>query len=1458
MGARLFGRDPDVGRVVAAFERVAERQQLGVIWVHGDAGVGKTSLVEALHAARPEARWGTAKFAEHAAPLPFGAALAVLSSLLRDRLAEADEDLDLLAQRMRGVLGASAGALASVVPELTRLLGPQTPPPVLDARDGESRFRAQLERALGALAEPARPLVLVFDDLQWADAVHLRLLHGLASSAERLPVLIVGVWRDHVPLPPAFVALRESLSERGIATDELALSPLGADAIRALVADRTGAKSDELDAIVLPRAAGNPLLAEALVAELVRGSAIVRTHGAVHVDAGRLEKLQVDAGLGALLAGRIDALDERAREVLAVLSWFPASATHAELARACELGLDEVEAALTSAAELGLVGSGPRIGFLHDRIREVARPTDARAARLARAVVERLVGRATSPTEAELFLAADLVGLAAPTPETHANDLALARTAGRLAHAAGDFTRAARHLRVARHLAGPGDLELAFELVESSIADGAFTDAEALLGECDVRDRAPIDRARALYLVARLHVAQNRSLEAVEASKAALAELGVVWPTDLASCAAIAVPTAAELAALPLMTDPADLLAMRILGEMVPPTVMACPDQAPALSATAIALTVARGLSAAFAPALATHSLVALLAGDLTRADEQGRTALSIFDRCPQAGLEIRTAFPVYSTTHHWMRPMRESHEAMLALVARALEHGDSEFASYTAVVAPVCGLLAGEPLASMRALADSAERLAIGRGWAWVTSWTRILLQFVDDVSGPQVPDVPLSGPRWSSAVERPKLQAAKQNPAYVLDDFFAAWAHAVAGRWPEVRARLAGPTLGMTGTYIIPLWTELRGVAAAACGDVEVARECREQIASWVRHAPEQHGHRLALLDAELGEDAASVREAFEDAARRAEGAGLFERALVSSRYARWLERRGERTAARALDADAALRLREWGVGASRDEARALDVSRSIDALEQPDGGVARLAERLREIAGAELLDVYAVDTGVARAVLRVDASGAHEVDALVDDAPEAIRAAVRLAYHGNLFVEREHGRHIIAVPLRKGAVVRAVVAGERDPELGGLGEAAQRELRIVGALWLSSWERKRARDELRRMHASLRRAGEARAEAVESQERMRRELEQTHRLETVGRLTASVAHDLNNIVTVFAMCADLISDTGGLSPSLQQEVSAELVSAVRHSSSLTRQLLALSRPPAARDELVRTELALAELERLLRRLVAPLVQVSVEVPADECPVRLDRGAFEQIVLNLVLNARDAMPDGGPVHVRLARVGNEVVLEVRDRGHGMDEATRRRIFEPFFTTKGPSKGTGLGLSTVLGVVERAGGRVDVDSEPGRGTTFYVHLPVASAEVVVRAAPRRAAGTADRRALLLETDEALRRLLARLLERRGFSVTTPAEQSAAEQAVGALEPNTLVIDGAGARWPHVEVALDRRRKLAQLPVLRLSAPDEPVPETGDFVVPKPLGPGALDEALARIDAARAGLSRAG
>jgi PAS domain S-box-containing protein len=353
---------------------------------------------------------------------------------------------------------------------------------------------------------------------------------------------------------------------------------------------------------------------------------------------------------------------------------------------------------------------------------------------------------------------------------------------------------------------------------------------------------------------------------------------------------------------------------------------------------------------------------------------------------------------------------------------------------------------------------------------------------------------------------------------------------------------------------------------------------------------------------------------------------------------------------------------------------------------------------------------------------------------------------------------------------------------------------------------------------------------------ARDVTEQRQLEVQLRQAQRMEAVGQLAGGVAHDFNNLLTAITGCTTLLLDSLGPNDPRIEEVQ-EISRAAQRAADLTRQLLAFGRRQLLQPVVLDLNDTVRDAGKLLRRLLGENIRIETGLAPDLGRVRADRGQLEQVLLNLAVNARDAMPHGGTLLIQTRNVAPEdpdlrirpepgaagyVLLRVSDSGVGIDEATRGRIFEPFFTTKEVGKGTGLGLSTVYGIVKQSGGEIWVDSEVGRGTTFTICLPRTEAgEPKGVDAPARPASlaTGHETVLVVEDEASLRRVTRRTLESRGYAVL---EAGGAEEALAILQSrgapvDLLVTDVVMPGGNGAELAVQARGLFPGLPVLFIS-----------------------------------------
>jgi signal transduction histidine kinase/CheY-like chemotaxis protein len=362
----------------------------------------------------------------------------------------------------------------------------------------------------------------------------------------------------------------------------------------------------------------------------------------------------------------------------------------------------------------------------------------------------------------------------------------------------------------------------------------------------------------------------------------------------------------------------------------------------------------------------------------------------------------------------------------------------------------------------------------------------------------------------------------------------------------------------------------------------------------------------------------------------------------------------------------------------------------------------------------------------------------------------------------------------------------------------------------------------------------------------EDITSQRQLELQLFQNQKIEAVGRLAGGVAHDFNNLLMIISGHVSLLLHKFGRN-SVEGEKLEIVEGAASRAAGLTRQLLAYSRKQVLEPKILEIDPLVKNLEGMLRRLIREDIELRTELNGKDARVKVDPNQLEQVLINLAVNARDAMPNGGLLSIRTERplgrsrrqlpshmAGDSYVLiTVSDSGVGMDSATRERLFEPFFTTKEMGKGTGLGLSMVYGIVRQSGGQIVVDSAPGKGSRFQIFLPLieqpvsASASQTTELPPARGKGNI----LLVEDEKELRALLAETLNELGYTVLQAGNGAEAIELAKSALPSIdmMITDMVMPRMNGRELSKALRARRPGLPVLFISGYSDVIPSEEEF-----------------------------
>jgi PAS domain S-box-containing protein len=373
---------------------------------------------------------------------------------------------------------------------------------------------------------------------------------------------------------------------------------------------------------------------------------------------------------------------------------------------------------------------------------------------------------------------------------------------------------------------------------------------------------------------------------------------------------------------------------------------------------------------------------------------------------------------------------------------------------------------------------------------------------------------------------------------------------------------------------------------------------------------------------------------------------------------------------------------------------------------------------------------------------------------------------------------------------------------------------------------------------------------------AENVTAHVRLEEQLRHAQKMQAVGHLAGGIAHDFNNVLTVIHGHAEIMSQQIQSDDPLVSRLE-EIRQAANRAAALTRQLLAFSRRQVLQPRILNINGVVSNLSQMLARLIGENIELKFNPGENLWPVIVDRGQIEQVLMNLAVNARDAMPDGGQLTIETHNVESRelgcptdetnppgyVQLNVRDNGYGMDEATKSSIFEPFFTTKPVGKGTGLGLSVVYGVIRQSGGHIQVESWPGRGAEFRIFLPraVGDEEHAASQEFQTCIPVGDETILLVEDDDAIRQLTNSFLQDQGYRVLIAEDGAEAMRLMEDGNPVALLLsDMMMPKMGGRELATRLREIMPDLKVILMSGHPQEPPDSGTHFLQKPFSLASL------------------
>lgn len=1352
----LVGRAAEQRALTEAWQRCRGGARLFVL-VEGYAGSGKTSLVE--QALRPLAGSGfiVGKADQVVRSVPFGTLIRAFSGWVLDLLGASDDRLRYWRAALLDALGANAGVLAQLLPEVVPVIGAQPAPQVLDADEAHNRLRRVLQQFIGVLARADHPLVLFLDDLQWADAATVALLETLAGSGDIGHLLLVCALRDNEldaasPLAHALAALQPQ---------RVVLEPLDAPALATLLAAALRAEPGPLAALVHDKTAGNPFFAMQFLQGLQRSGHLRWQDGRWHwaLDAIRAAPLADD--VVDLLARRIARLAPAEQQLLVQAACIGNRFDAATLATVAERPAGEVRAALEAACAEGLLlNDGAAWRFLHDRVQQAAY---AHIAPGERAAVHLQIGRLlldgtpAGERDAALFDIVHHLNLGrrlVRAPAERARVAALDLEAGRRAKTATAFEAALALFDAGSELADGAApaFELQLEAAECRMLCGRPDAAEAhaaLLAAAPTR----IDRTRVLRLRCVQLERQGRHAEVLGVAREALALFGVVLPA-----AAHEIDAALQreieavdrlragrpidtLDALPVMDDPATRIVMAMLTDIWSAAyLLGEPTLSRLISALLVRLSLESGNAPESAYGYVTHAItVGALRGDLRAADAWGHLALAVNRRFDDRRLRAKILQQFHAHVNFWCQPVRtciaharHAHEA-------GLDGGDLLYAGYAAGTEAWAALASTQDLPAF--VREYTPRVAVierlhnqpfADSLRQMLGWARALM-------GQTASPTSMSGAGFDEDAWL---------ATYGGQRFFAC-VHAVcrlqlavlvgSAAEAEAAARHAAALVDAVPGTLWPLLHEFwHAMALARAGGAAARPVLQRAHAAFAAREPfnaENHRPQALLLAAEL----AMLEGRDDDAVAACEAAVEFTaahpllpfQALAHERLAQAHGRR-RRPALQALHRTRACKLyAAWGAAAKAAQlsdrpvpaAAVLPAAQPVEALD-----LASVLKATQAIAAAtdlaalreRLLHIAIENAGAERGALVLDEDGRPVVhvwqpgqrppprpldhqDAVPADAVQRVRRT------GQPWTSDDATQ--AGVPLRHQGRTLGVLYVEHRHAPGVFGAGRLEVLQALATQAAISLENAQLVDGLRRALADVQQLKEA-LEAENSV--LRRDL------------IANVSHDLRTPLVSLRGYLELMAARGdGLDAGERLQY---LGIALRQSERLaTRidELFELAKLDVSDIALQRERFAFAELVTDVVQKFAVVAEglgltLALELPERLPLVSADLGLVERVLENLIGNALKHTPAGGRIVVA-ARTADDATLvaEVRDSGHGIPATDLPQVFERGWRGVRHGEGAGLGLAIARRIVELHGGRIGAASTPGAGSRFWFSLPV-------------------------------------------------------------------------------------------------------------------------------------------
>jgi predicted ATPase/signal transduction histidine kinase len=987
---RLYGRAREVAQLRALFDEVGVANRPRILLVSGYSGVGKTAVVRELHApvVRERGLFLSGKFDQYRHHVPYSAIVQALSELVQHLLTESAETLATWKREIAAALGSSGRVLTDVVPDLALLIGPQ--PPVAELGPGESQNRFQLvfRAFVRLLARPGRPVVLLLDDLQWADRASLELLQTIWDSSNG-PLLVVLAFRDNeVDAKHPFADAVATMRKAGAAISDVRIAPLAAEHVDALVADALHAPpaaARALSRIVMAKTEGNPFFVNEFLKTLHLDGLLRldRASGAWQYSAAEIESRQITDNVVDLLIGRLRGLPAPTQRALELAACMGNAFDLATLAIVSETSVGDTAAALDAARASGVVivagkESPPApetlYRFVHDRIQQAAYAliADEHKAQahltIGRLLWHRLQG---AELDAKIFDVVDQLDAALPLisdAAERAQLVALNVAAGRRAKLSTAYHPAQRYFTTALKLA-PADawsarygemLELHIELAECEYLSGDLEASRRHFADALRRAQSDLERAKILYLQIKLLQVAGNMAAAVDIALRSFALFGLVVPATLADAGRavqeelaraktlIGGRAIADLLDAPLMSDANVRMIASLLEASAPPIYMVRPELFSWVTMKLVNLSLAHGNSDASSYGYGIYAiLLSAVTGDVDAGYEYAWLAIRLNEKLGDVKLKGSMLHLLGDHVNFWKNHIATDLPLLRQGFNACLEGGDLIYSNYIGFQSPWHLYESGAPLSDVWQLTEKYAAFALQSKYLPVYQTIRVEQHFILALRGLTERRGALLREGFDEAAALATSEAAKFGCgivyyhiiklvlAYTFGDYTAALAAAERAA-PELGSAFSMPIFVSYHFYYALTLAQLYAGASAAdrTAYAQTIDATVAQMARWAVGCPANFAHKAALLAAESARVAGRVGEAmkhYEEALRLAHASGFAHyEALTCELAARFYDRLGGASAAGHFYRAAHGHYRRWGAAG-----KALQLEEAAGAL-------------------------------------------------------------------------------------------------------------------------------------------------------------------------------------------------------------------------------------------------------------------------------------------------------------------------------------------------------------------------------------------------------------------------------------------------------------------------------------------------------------------------------------------